>query len=260
MNARKTLINLVTTYVIFQLNPLHAATAPTFTPEQQEQIGQIAADYLVNHPEILLQVSRKLQLQQQERQQATLAVKVMDNQAALLEDKDTPVSGPEKAAVAVIEFFDYQCIYCSKLAPELEKVMKASPDVRFIFKEWPIFASRWENSEKAAQRGLDVWKQKGAAGYMTYHNAIYHSGHNEGQLTENDITDATKAAGATEQLHQDYSSVLEKNNVLAQALGLTGTPRLIVMPVKGATPATITVFPGLASAAQIQAAITKARN
>jgi hypothetical protein len=79
---------------------------------------------------------------------------------------------------------------------------------------------------------------------MTYHNAIYHSGHNEGQLTENDITDATKAAGATEQLHQDYSSVLEKNNVLAQALGLTGTPGLIVMPVKGATPATITVFPG----------------
>jgi hypothetical protein len=52
--------------------------------------------------------------------------------------------------------------------PELEKVMKASPDVRFIFKEWPIFASRWENSEKAAQRGLDVWKQKGAAGYMAY--------------------------------------------------------------------------------------------
>jgi cytochrome c oxidase assembly factor CtaG len=89
MNARKTLINLVTTYIIFQLNPLHAATAPAFTPEQQEQIGQIAADYLVNHPEILLQVSRK---QQQERQQATLAVKVMDNQAALLEDKDTPVS------------------------------------------------------------------------------------------------------------------------------------------------------------------------
>jgi hypothetical protein len=96
MNARKTLINLVTTYIIFQLNPLHAATAPAFTPEQQEQIGQIAADYLVNHPEILLQVSRKLQLQQQERQQATLAVKVMDNQAALLEDKDTPVSARKK--------------------------------------------------------------------------------------------------------------------------------------------------------------------
>ncbi|MDV2903553.1 hypothetical protein R0H17_18125 [Phytobacter diazotrophicus] len=48
--------------------------------------------------------------------------------------------------------------------------------------------------------------------------------------------------------------------MLAQALELTGTPALIVMPIKGATPTTITVFPGLTSAEQIQAAVKKARN
>lgn len=260
MNARKILLKLVTTYAIFHLIPLHAATAPVFTPEQQARIGQIAADYLVNHPEILVQVSKKLQLQQQERQQTALARRVLENEAALLKDKDTPVIGPENADVAVIEFFDYQCIYCSRLAPELEKVMKASPEVRYIFKEWPIFASRWENSERAALRGLDVWKQKGAAGYALYHNGIYHTGHNEGQLTAGDIENSAKSAGATEQSQGDFHSILEQNSMLAQGLELTGTPALIVMPVKGATPTTITVFPGLASAEQIQAAIKKARN
>ncbi|QNQ22951.1 hypothetical protein HF650_24660 (plasmid) [Kosakonia sp. SMBL-WEM22] len=39
----------------------------------------------------------------------------------------------------------------------------------------------------------------------------------------------------------------KKNDALAQALGLTSTPGLIVMPVEKASPDTITVFAGLAS-------------
>ena len=260
MNVKKTLISLVTTYTILQLTPLYAAPAPVFTPEQEARIGEIAADYLMAHPEVLVKVSQKLQQQQQARQQQALVLKVMDNQAALLRDADTPVTGPENAKVAVIEFFDYQCIYCSHLAPVMEQVMKASPDVRYIFKEWPIFASRWENSEKAAQRGIDVWKQKGAAAYAVYHNGVYRTGHNEGQLTAADIDAAAKAAGVTGKLAADYTPLLEKNDQLAQTLGLTGTPGLIVMPVNNATPKTITVFPGIATAEQIQAAIKKAGN
>lgn len=38
-----------------------AQPAGTFTPEQQAQIGRIAGDYLLAHPDILLQVSQKLQ-------------------------------------------------------------------------------------------------------------------------------------------------------------------------------------------------------
>lgn len=233
MNLKKTLIALVTTYNIFQLNPLYAAPAPVFTPEQEARIGEIAADYLVAHPEVLVKVSQKLQQQQRERQQRSLVLNVMENQDALLRDGDTPVVGPDTAKVAVIEFFDYQCIFCSRLAPEMEKVMKASPDVRYIFKEWPIFASRWENSENAAQRGIDVWKQKGAAAYAVYHNSVYKTGHFEGKLTSQDIDAAAKAAGVTGKPVADYSSQLDKNSELAQTLGLTGTPGLIVMPVKG---------------------------
>lgn len=260
MNLPTSFLSAMTAGAVLFASGLQAAPAPTFTPEQEAVIGKIAADYLVAHPEILLQASQKLQQQQQERQQMAITQSVIDNQDALLRDSDTPVVGPENGKVAVIEFFDYQCVYCSKLAPELEKVMKASPDTRFIFKEWPIFSGRWENSEKAALRGIDVWKQKGAAGYLAYHNGIYQTGHNEGQLTAGDIDTAAKTVGVTNQPQGDYSSVLEKNNTLAQALELTGTPGLIVMPVKGATGKNVTVFPGLASAGQILDAIKKAAN
>lgn len=113
-----------------------AADAPTFTPEQEARIGKIAADYLVAHPEVLLQASQKLQ-QIQEQQQASAATQaVLKNAAALTQDKNTPTYGPKEGKVTVIEFFDYQCVYCSRLAPVMEQVIKENPQTRFAFKEY----------------------------------------------------------------------------------------------------------------------------
>ncbi|EPX2831368.1 hypothetical protein ACU6Z3_22840 [Klebsiella aerogenes] len=69
-------------------------------------------------------------------------------------DKRIPSWGAADRAVMVVEFFDYQCIWCSRLAPELEKVMKANKNVRYYFMEWPVFSSRWPESLLAAKTGL----------------------------------------------------------------------------------------------------------
>lgn len=258
MKLRTLTALIVTTYICFDSMARASAPQPVFTPEQEARIGEIAAEYLVAHPEVLVAVSQKLQEQQEARQQLQFAVRVMDNQAALLNDADTPAFGPENAKVAVIEFFDYQCIHCSSVAPELEKVMKTHPDVRYVFKEWPIFAERWENSQTAAERGLSVWKQKGAEAYVTYHNAIYATGNNEGELTKEDIDRAATKAGWHDAGKENFTPVLEKNDALARTLGLTGTPGIVVMPVTGATPKNITVLPGAVPAERLEAAIQKA--
>jgi protein-disulfide isomerase len=195
MKANKLAALIVTTYIGFISTAHASAPQPVFSPEQEARIGEIAADYLVSHPEILVTVSHKLQEQQEARKQKMFALSVMENQANLLHDPDTPAYGPDNAKVAVIEFFDYQCVFCSRFAPELEKVMKAQPDVRYLFKEWPIFGGRWEASLQAAQQGLTVWQKKGPQAYVTYHNAIYATGHNEGKLTAEDIHGAASKAG-----------------------------------------------------------------
>lgn len=255
---KKSLIAVAATCIVFMGSTTAAPTKLVFTAEQEARIGEIAADYLVAHPEVLVQVSQKLQAQQEAKQQAMFAVKVMENQQALISDTDTPVVGPAGAKVAVIEFFDYQCVYCSHLAPELENVMKNRPDVRYIFKEWPIFASRWENSQKAAETGLKIWKSGGADAYIRYHNGIYATGHFEGELTSDDIAKASAGSKIDAGDKTDVQAILDKNNQLAQALGLTGTPGLIVMPVSQATPDKITVLPGAAPAEKILEAISKA--
>ncbi|ATX99180.1 MULTISPECIES: DsbA family protein [Citrobacter] len=242
------------------VNPVAQASAQPspFTPEQEARIGEIAADYLVAHPDVLVTVSKKLQEHQLQREQLRYAGRVMNNQRELLNDSDTPVIGPERAKVAVITFFDYQCVFCSKLAPALEKVMQTYPDVRYVFKELPIFGDRWENSLKAAERGLSVWKQKGAEGYMTYHRAIYRTGHDEGRLSADDISEASRQAGWMDPRREDFTPTLSRNKELAGKLGLTGTPGIIVMPVSGASSQKITVFPGFVPSEKLQSAIEKA--
>ncbi|WP_317176203.1 hypothetical protein [Kosakonia cowanii] len=54
MSVRKTTLSLVTTIILSVFTPLHAAPAPAFTPEQEARIGEIAADYLLAHPEVLV--------------------------------------------------------------------------------------------------------------------------------------------------------------------------------------------------------------
>ncbi len=133
-----------------------AADAPaTFTPEQEAKIGKIAADYLVAHPEVLLQASQKLQQIQAEQQASAATQAVLKNAAVLTQDKNTPTYGPANGKVTVIEFFDYQCVYCSRLAPVMEQVIKAHPQTRFAFKEWPIFGgagkARWRRQKPACR-------------------------------------------------------------------------------------------------------------
>ncbi|MCK6964541.1 DsbA family protein [Enterobacter bugandensis] len=251
-------IMLASGLVVSGLASATSQPVSTFTPEQEVRIGEIAKDYLLANPEVLVEASQKLQAQQQEKLQQVMTVAVLQNLAGLLNDKGTPSYGPDDAKVTVVEFFDYQCIYCARLAPELEKLIKANPGVRFIFKEFPIFGQRWPASQSAAKTGLQVWRQKGADAYLNYHNAIYATGHNEGKLTDADISTAAKAVKFDAETAPDVQGELEGINALAQQLGFNGTPALVVLPSTGASSDNVTVIPGYTSAEALQQAINHA--
>ena len=58
--------------------------------------------------------------------------------------KDIPLAGsfstgPANAALTLVEFSDFQCPYCARLAPVLDSVARAFPqDVRLVFKNFPL--------------------------------------------------------------------------------------------------------------------------
>lgn len=230
----------------------------TFTPTQEARIGEVAKDYLLAHPEVMSEISQKQQALEEEKQQQAMTTAVIQHQTALLNDKGTPSYGPADAKVTVVEFFDYQCIYCAHLAPELEKVIKANPNVRFVFKELPIFGQHWPVSMSAAKTGLQIWQQKGAKAYLKYHNIIYATGHNEGALTDQDIRTAANAVKFNDSKAKDVQETLDGITTLAQQLGINGTPALIVIPSSGASIENVKVILGFPQSNAMQVAIDNA--
>ncbi|WNK56268.1 hypothetical protein [Pantoea agglomerans] len=136
------------------------------------------------------------------------------------------------------------------------------PAVRFAFRDWTIFATRYPESTQASRSGLEIFRQLGADAYMKYHNGIYGTGHNEGRLTGDDIKKAADAAGAQEVStgeNELADRIIEANDSLAEMLGLTGTPGIIVMPSDNATAANTTVLPGVVNEEVMQRAIELAK-
>jgi len=52
---------------------------------------------------------------------------------------NSPMKGPATAKVTIIEFSDFQCPFCSRVVPSLDKLQKNFPnDVRVVFKHLPL--------------------------------------------------------------------------------------------------------------------------
>lgn len=261
---KRTLVALSVAAIMTTATGAYASDNASFSPTQQEQIGKIATDYLLKHPEILIQVSQELQKKQQAEQQkaqASLSKNAVKAHPALMTLDGVPHVGPKDAKVTVTEFFDYQCYYCNKMAPEIEQLMKANPNVKFIFRDWPIFASRWETSATAAFAGLEVWQEKGAKAYVNYHNGIFGTGHNEGKLTDADIQKVAKSAldGPLKKVSNDaYKKTITINDQLSRQVGIQGTPGFIITPANGATVDNTTVIGGAVDLQTLQQAIKNA--
>ncbi|MEW1838842.1 Na+/H+ antiporter NhaA [Nonomuraea angiospora] len=48
------------------------------------------------------------------------------------------VRGPENAKITIVEYGDFECPYCGRLHPVLEEIRRKNPDVRMVFRHYPI--------------------------------------------------------------------------------------------------------------------------
>ena len=149
-------------------------------------------------------------------------------EAAVAARPETPSAGSKDGDVTIIEFLDYNCPFCKKTAPELQKLIDADPGVRILYKEWPIFGAV---SEYAARSALAAnWQGR----FLAAHNALISAPRN---LDETSQVDAIlKGAGVNlkrladdSKLHSaDIDANLARNAAEAHALGLRGTPGFLI--------------------------------
>ena len=168
---------------------------------------------------------------------------------AVLHDAEIPSMGNPNGDVTIIEYFDYQCPYCKKVAPVLAKIAKEDGKLRLVHKDWPVFGPV---SAYAAKMVLAAKYQNQ---YQAAHDALIGA---NGKLTEDRIRGVLAKAGidvakATADLAANQKTIdalMERNNMQAEALGFNGTPSFIIGRFR---------VPGVLEEAGFRAAIADAR-
>lgn len=104
----KTLANtfLVSAAVLsaFTVTGQNALTAPT-----KQQVEQIVKQYILDHPEVVLESVKSFQQREQTAQRERAKDSIATKEAELLRDAASPATGKAEADITVVEFFDYHC-------------------------------------------------------------------------------------------------------------------------------------------------------
>lgn len=234
-----------------------AAAQVSVSPAERAKIESVVQQYLMQKPEVIIEAVQNFQRKQYE--QAEQTVKKTQQTAntyanPLFKQNEDPIAGNPSGKITIVEFFDYQCPHCSDMAPVIDSIIKANPDVRIVFKEFPI---RGPLSSYAARAALAANKQ---GKYYEFSHALLSSNK---PLSENLILEVAKNSGVDlEQMKKDMNDVavsaqLKTNTKLAQDLKLFGTPAFFIG--KTDAPADINYIPGRMEQAQMQEAIDKAK-
>ncbi len=196
-----------------------------FELDQVEGIERIVRDYILAHPEILIQsvteYQRRLKQVESERQQEA----VVASRAALTQDPDSPVIGNPDGDVTIVEFFDYKCPYCKRVAATLKKVAEADGKIRLVMKEFPILGPQ---SIKAARAALAAARQ---GKYEEFHWALMTQ---PGDMSDPHIRKIARGVGLdVDQMRDDMEAeeidaMIRRNNALARRLQITGTPAFVI--------------------------------
>lgn len=188
-----------------------------------EAFGQKVRAYLLENPEILIEVSQKLEEKRTAEAASLARAGYEKHKAALERDPRDLVANPD-GAITVVEFYDYKCGYCKLVAPDITALIRENPDVRFVFKEYPIFGG---DSLVAAQVMASPAVRPKA---LELHQRLMA----EKALDAAAIQRNLQAVGLNPKLVQASAESeavrqhLTDNHRLAEALGIQGTPHFIV--------------------------------
>jgi predicted DsbA family dithiol-disulfide isomerase len=150
---------------------------------------------------------------------------------------DGPVRGNPDAPVTIVEFSDFQCPYCVRARPTVNRVRDEYGDqVRFAFRHFPL--AFHEQAPKAGEAAACAGDQDR---FWEMHDRLWE---NPGKLQPSDLKAHAAALGLdTEAFGQcldsgRYAALVQRDTQEGARLGVSGTPAFFVngRPLVGAQP------------------------
>ncbi len=200
--------------------------------------GERVRAYLMANPEVIMEAVGVLQ-QREDAAAAQADQDMLVSQTdALLNDGFSWVGGNPDGDITVVEFMDYRCGYCKKAFPEVESLLSADGNIRFIVKEFPILG---EQSVLGSQFAIAAHMIGGDDAYEAVHETLMNY---NGEITAESLSrladslDMDGAAIIAKMSDPEVARRITANRALGQALDISGTPTFVIQDqmVRGYVP------------------------
>lgn len=207
---------------------LPAALAQGPGAASKAEIEAIVKEYLIKNPEIIQEALVELERRQREAEQAAVQKITADKTSPLYVSDHHTVVGNPKGDVTLVEFYDYNCGFCKRGLADIQRILDTDKHVRVVLKEYPILSP---GSRDASMVGLALREQFDAGKLWSFHAKL---------MSQRGAVGKEQALGVARDLGADMGrldramaspkiqAALEESQLLAQALGINGTPSYVV--------------------------------
>jgi protein-disulfide isomerase len=202
-----------------------AQPALALSERDKAQVEQIIQEYLENNPKVLQEMIDRLQAANEREAAAQAEKQIIAHKDEIFGGDAAMIGGNPNGDVTLVEFFDYRCSFCRLAQPDIVKLLKQDPNVRIVFKEYPVLGPESITASRAAIASAKQGK------YVQYHMAL--------MGMQEPLTDAViyRVAGEVgldvARLKEDMKAdeiddVMARNLALAKKLGIEGTPNFVI--------------------------------
>jgi protein-disulfide isomerase len=197
------------------------------TDEERAALREEVRAYLLENPELLTEMIALLEAQQKAAAAENDRTLVAENHEAIFDDGFSFVGGNPDGAVTIVEFLDYQCGFCRRAHPEVQELLTADGDIRWIVKEMPILGP---GSELAARAAVATLIAEGPEAYVGLNDRLMRL---EGQVTDESLDATLTAAGLDPaairagMTDPEVDRRLAETLALAARLEISGTPTFV---------------------------------
>ncbi len=201
-----------------------SAWADGFSPAQRAEIVAIVREALKQDPSILRDAVTALQADDSAKSQEEARAAIAESRDVLVTPAD-PVAGAPNGDVTIVEFFDTRCPYCRKMEPVMSQFLQQDRKVRLVYKDLPILGP----ASVLGTRALLAAQKQDA--YAKMRDAVMKL---PPDTTQDQIEATAVGLGldwprmARDMQDPSVQSRIDANLKLAHALGIQGTPALVI--------------------------------
>lgn len=208
--------------LLFVVSVAASAQQAANQPQRLEQINEL----LKQNPEVIPSVLNSLQ--QYIASKTTAEQAQRDHGKWLLDNDDAhPWFGAENGSVPVIVFTDYDCPYCKRLEPHLQKLVEEFPQVKVINVLVPLRQQSVQGGNlNPANFALNVWQNQREQ-FAEVHELLYKK---NGLHTGKSLEQIARKTGTRSQLDSPKATptIIERNYRVFSDFQLRGTPAIMV--------------------------------